>query len=137
METFDLESILTASGIALDIDRCEGCGRPFIDGECLYCDGDGNPWDGHAALRPRDTVGIELAIECTRAAAVKLQSAAFAILAAGIGILAAFALSAFGFMVTFDGGHVHGFNAGTRSTYVSVERYGAAPAVTVSWQSGE
>jgi hypothetical protein len=31
-------------------DTCDGCGRPYVGGECLSCDGDGNPWDGHAAL---------------------------------------------------------------------------------------
>jgi len=23
---------------------CPVCGRPYVDGECLMCDGDGNPW---------------------------------------------------------------------------------------------
>lgn len=27
---------------------CSGCGRPYVNGECLMCDGDGNPWDGQA-----------------------------------------------------------------------------------------
>lgn len=29
---------------------CPGCKRPCINGECLKCDGDGNPWDGEAAI---------------------------------------------------------------------------------------
>jgi hypothetical protein len=64
-EAYYRRALLNALGAPPMPGSCEGCGRPYVNGECLSCDGDGNPWDGAAALGCNYHGGDGLAVVCT------------------------------------------------------------------------